>query len=356
MISTYKGHLQQLIIIIIVSVIMNINMAEAEVAFRVDGGMISIEFDNQLNSRIISKIDGRDVVLGDFYPSEYITMGCQSHKNFRLIDHSVNAWQDKIGQGKEYHLSGSDPILKKEITITSYAEFPTMLTFQVIYTNIGDTALQVDSWTNNNYVIHSLDRKDETPFWSYQPGSYGWENDWIRPLKKGFTRDNYMGMTWGDYGGGTPVVDIWRQDMGLAVGHLEMVPKLVSLPVTVPAENKATLAVNFKKAINLKPGEQFSTLRTFVVVHRGDHFQTLSEYSRLMVRQGIEFKDPPEGVYGTIWCGWGYEKNFTMEQFYNTFPRLRNWDLIGWFWIMVGAPVLENTSSSKINFLMAMLI
>ena len=35
-----------------------------------------------------------------------------------------------------------------------------------------------------------------------------------------------------DYGGGTPVVDVWRRDVGIAVGHLELVPKLVSLPVT----------------------------------------------------------------------------------------------------------------------------
>ncbi len=332
MMSTYKCYFQQLIITIVVLVIMNINMAKAQVAFRADGGMISIEFDDQLNSRVISTIDGSDVILGDFHPSEYITVGGQSHKNFRLRDNSVKAWQDKIGKGKEYHLSGSDPILKKEITIINYTDFPTMLTFQVVYTNLGDTALQVDSWTNNNYVIHSLDKKNEAPFCSYQPGSYGWENDWIRPLKKGFTRDNYMGMNWVDYGGGTPVVDIWRQDMGLAVGHLEMVPKLVSLRVTMPAENKATLAVNFKKAITLKPGEQLSTFRTFVAVHVGDHFQTLSEYSRLMVRQGIEFKDPPEGVYGTIWCGWGYEKNFTMEQFYNTFPKIKE---LGLDWVVL---------------------
>ena len=33
-----------------------------------------------------------------------------------------------------------------------------------------------------------------------------------------------------DYGGGTPVSDIWRRDVGIAIGQLERVPKLVSLP------------------------------------------------------------------------------------------------------------------------------
>ena len=36
-----------------------------------------------------------------------------------------------------------------------------------------------------------------------------------------------------DYGGGTPVVDVWRRDFGLAVGHVETVPKLVALPLTM---------------------------------------------------------------------------------------------------------------------------
>ena len=41
-----------------------------------------------------------------------------------------------------------------------------------------------------------------------------------------------MGMTASDYGGGTPIVDLWRRDCGLAVGHLEARPALLSLPVS----------------------------------------------------------------------------------------------------------------------------
>ena len=42
-----------------------------------------------------------------------------------------------------------------------------------------------------------------------------------------------------DYGGGTPVVDVWRRDVGLAIGHVELLPKLVSLPVAA-RESAAT--------------------------------------------------------------------------------------------------------------------
>ena len=73
-----------------------------------------------------------------------------------------------------------------------------------------------------------------------------------------------------DYGGGTPVVDVWRRDAGIGVGHLEMAPKLVSLPVTQRGPDLATLAVEFKQNQVLKPGETLKTFRTFAAVHEGD--------------------------------------------------------------------------------------
>ena len=51
------------------------------------------------------------------------------------------------------------------------------------------------------------------------------------PLKVNFKQENFLGMNATDYGGGTPVADVWRRDIGIAVGHLEHAPKLVSLPV-----------------------------------------------------------------------------------------------------------------------------
>lgn len=330
---TYKNIFWHLIIAAVVMVSATPTAAEALVAFTVDGGKISIEFNDNLNSRVVSRIGENSIVLGDFTPSEFIKIGGKNYKDFQLEDHSVLTWEDKVGKGKQFKITASSMNLIKDVTITSYDDFPTMLFLQVVYTNTGDTDLVVDSWTNNRYTITAIPRSDNKPlFWSYEPGSYGWENDWIQQLKKGFERENYMGMNRVDYGGGTPVVDIWRQDAGLAVGHVEMVPKLVSLPVSMPTDKQATMAVTYKKSMTLKPGENLSTFRTFVAVHQGDHFQTLSNYSRFMVRQGIEFKDPPKGAYETIWCGWGYEKEFTMEEFYGTFPMVKK---LGLDWVVL---------------------
>jgi len=333
MMSAISRHILQPLLVIAAVVLANTCTPARQVAVQVDGGKIRIEFDDHLHSRVISTLGEEPVVLGDMTPSEFITVDGKAHRDFQLSEHTVTEGEDEISKKKVYHIKASSPLLNKEVTITSYDDFPAMLALQVTYTNMGDADLVVNSWTNHNYAIAAAARSGDTPtFWSYQGGSYGWGNDWIKPLEKGFAQENYMGMNHVDYGGGTPVVDVWRQDVGLAVGHLEMVPRLVSLPVAMPNARQATVEINYQKPKTLKPGESFTTFRTFVSVHEGDHFQTLSDYGRIMVRKGIEFKEPPAGAYETIWCAWGYEKNFTMEQFYNTFPKVKD---LGLKWVVL---------------------
>ena len=140
------------------------------------------------------------------------------------------------------------------------------------------------------------------------------------PLTPGFTQQNFLGMNDSDYGGGTPVVDVWRRDVGLAVGHVELVPKLVSLPVKRRPDGSAEVAVSASRATTLQPGESLDTLRTFVAVHRGDHFDTLRAYSEAMQAQGIKLPDAPKDAFEPIWCAWGYGRDFTPEQVFETLP------------------------------------
>ena len=298
-----------------------------------EGGKIKIEFDGNLNSRVISNLDGNNIILGAFTPSEFIQVEGKDIVDFVAKDFKVSAYEDKIGKGIQYTIDGISKDIQKKIFVTSYSDFPTMLFYNVTYTNLGRKDLIIDSWTNNHYEISALKMKKNDPiFWSYQPGSYGWDNDWVKPLKNGFEMDNYLGMNYEDYGGGTPVVDIWREDNGIAVGHVELVPKLVSLPVAMKTDSTATLAINYKKSFNLKSGESFSTFRTFVEVHHGDHYNSLLLFSKVMTRQGIEFKKAPAEAYETIWCGWGYEKDFTMNEFYGTFPEVKK---LGLEWVVL---------------------
>ncbi len=297
-----------------------------------EGKKIAVEFDGNLKSRIISKLD-KNLVLGKFSNSDFVTVDRKDITDFKLVDFKVSEWQDSIGKGKEYLVTGVSKGLKKKISVVSYNDFPTMLFFKVVYQNIGKQIISIDSWTNNNYSITTVQEKDNEPkFWSYQPGSYGWDNNWIIPLTEGYSRENYLGMNHAEYGGGTPVADIWRSDCGIAIGHVEMVPKYVSFPVSMPDKDESELSIVYKKKFELKPGEDFSTFRTFVGVHKGDHYNSLVLYRQFMEKQGIKFIDTPSDDYGTEWCSWGLERDFTIEQIYNTLPKVKE---LGLDWIVL---------------------
>ena len=94
----------------------------------------------------------------------------------------------------------------------------------------------------------------EPAFWSYQSASYESRPDWVLPLEPGYARGNDLGMNDSDYGGGTPVVDVWRRDVGLAIGHVELLPKLVALPIERAKGGDVTLALRMKRELTLAPG------------------------------------------------------------------------------------------------------
>jgi alpha-galactosidase len=304
--------------------------AAAPPAVRVEGPNITIEFDHMLQSRVAARFAGRQTLLGEFRPTEYLRAGGRQLAGFNLREVKRRAVRDELGAGRQVILTGEAAGLTKVVSATVYEEFPRSVFFEVEYANTGSTALAVESWTNHHYSISSGEPAADPPFWSYQPASYSQRPDWVLPLRAGFQQENYLGMNATDYGGGTPVVDVWRRDAGLAVGHIDAVPRLASLPVVVGSDRRATLALRQKTNQVLKPGARLKTYRTFVAVHRGDHFQALRDYSRVMRKQGFRFRPAPDSAFAPIWCGWGYGRQFTPAQIYGALPVVKK---LGFGWV-----------------------
>ena len=296
------------------------SVAAAQV--RIEGKEIRIEFDRVLHSRV----SGGQAPIGPWAASESIETGGREVSDFRLAGQKSENVLDRFGRGHRVTLIGTAPSLKKAIVVSIYDEFPRTAFFAVEYANTGDADLAIGGWTNHRYAVAG------ESFWSYQSGSYSSRPDWVLPLKPGFKQENFLGMNATDYGGGTPVVDIWRKDAGIGVGHLELTPKLVSLPVAMPAAGLATLALHYKTSRTLKPGETMKTFRTFVEVHHGDYFQTLTDYRRMMEKQGIVMDPAPEAAFAPIWCAWGFGKQATPAQITAALPVVKK---IGFGWVGV---------------------
>jgi alpha-galactosidase len=287
----------------------------------VSGGSIRVEFDARLWTRIVAVMDGKEMPLGPFLASERIVVAGRELTDFAVAHHDEQSVEDPLGSGRRLTVVGRTGAgLEKTVAVSVYDSFPRTAFFQVRYANEGTGELAVQGWTNNQHAILAARPPTRPAFWSYQGGSYEKRPDWVLPLARGFGQDNFQGMNATDYGGGTPIVDVWRPDLGIAVGHVALVPKQVALPVAMPGRDQATVAVRWRGARTLRPGERFDTLPTFVAVHRGDHFQTLVDYRDAMARRGLVLAAAPKGAFEPIWCAWGYGREFTVDQVVGTLP------------------------------------
>src|ERR1700723_844547 len=261
---------------------------------QIQGGKIRIEFDRSLRSRVVACFDKKETVLGPFTASETVTTAGKLWTIFLLTSQKHDRTKDSFGVGERLTVEGKAGALTKKVSVTIYDDFPAMAFFDVQYTNTGTSELTIKSWANNAYTVNAQPGTGTPAFWSYQSGSYEKRPNWVLPLHAKFEQRNFLGMNASDYGGGTPVVDVWRRDVGLAVGHVEPRPRLVALPVSMPDSAHAKIAVRFTKAIPLNPGESFHTFRTFVAVHQGDYFRALVDYRRFMIKQGFQMATAPD--------------------------------------------------------------
>ncbi len=297
---------------------------------QIESPRLRIEFDQQMHSRVVARLQKGDVPLGKFTAAETVKGNDRSWEDFALVSQAHEHVTDSHGNGERLTLVGTSDGLKKAVFVTVYDDFPNLAVFDVSYTNTGKVPLQIVEWNNHNYTIDAQDGSSEKPFWSYQSGSYERRPNWVLPLHSGFMQQNYLGMNASDYGGGTPILDIWRKDVGIAVGHVETQPRLVALPISMPNAQQAQVSVQYRHDQRLRPGESFHTFRTFVSVHKGDYFETLQTYRRFMSKQGFQVAKAPDGGFGAIWCAWGYRRDFTLQQVYNTLPTVKR---LGFKWV-----------------------
>jgi alpha-galactosidase len=292
-------------------------------------GALRLEFDAALRTRVTLLPERAHGLRSQWSNSEFLQLADgRCIVRYRLQQQAREAIDGQHGKGQRLLLSGlAAEGIEKTVDVRLYERYPGFAFVRVAYRNRGTQTLAVKSWTSG--ATECRTRGGAAPeYWSYSGGTYPDRRDWVQPLKDGFAQENFLGMTGSDYGGGTPVVDIWRRDGGIAVGHVETVPKLVSLPLAVHG-HAVQIAVCAKDERALGPGERFETLETFVAVHGGDYFATLDAYRRVMADRGLRPAPPPAASYEPIWCAWGYERECTSAMIEGTLPKARELGL-GW--------------------------
>ena len=304
---------------------------------KIESGNLIIEIDGKLNTRIQSKNKLEILLNSEFQNSEYIVFRGKPLNDFSLSSTTQETISEKLGNGVQYTFTGNYKegsfAFEKLLTIKTYELFPEILFFRVAYKNTSSQPLEVKEWTSNQYCINQLDK--DSKFWSFQGSSTDARADWILPVSEGFYQKNYMGMNNSDYGGGIPVLDIWRSDAGIAIGHTSLHPELVSLPVDMKYKTgKVSVGIekNLADDFSLDPGESLETLETFVMLHSGDCFNSLRKYSQLMQAKGIQFAETEDAAFEPVWCAWGYERGFTLDEIIGTLPKVKE---LGFKWAVL---------------------
>ena len=309
-------------------------MSCAQAAPRISGGagkavaqdhVLAVAFDDKLRTRLARQ----GVFATSWQSSEVLLLEDGVLEDFHFTRQFTDVVTDpRHGVGQRTVVIGrAANEVEKEVAVTFFERHPGLAVLQSTYRNGASQPLAVRGWRN---AAHELEARPEG-FWSFSGATHTDRRDWVRPVDDEFEQRNTLSMDSSDYGGGTPVANIWRRDLGLAVGHVEPVPRPLDLPVSRTAGG-AAIAVEGIVGATLAPGASLATERTFISLHTGDHFAPLEQYRHFMEAEGVVAPEVPESTFAPIWCAWGYERDFTTEQVLETLPKVRD---LGFEWAVL---------------------
>jgi alpha-galactosidase len=266
-----------------------------------------------------------------------------------LVGAAVNNATGKLGNlGKQINISGQIPgtTLEETATLEVYDSFPNLVLLSVRLRNVGNSPVKLDSLTLQRHSFAGpadSAPSSSAPLWTFQGSSLKWGKDEIFAVPARFSQQNPFGIPvetkddLGRVGGGIPVVAFWSKNVGEAIGHIETLPLVLSLPVQTTQDGRVTAGVQIPVNTILKPGDVFSTPRTFLAIYSGDYYEPLSLWSSVIDKEGLPKPANNEENYAVSWCGWGYEFGVTPKQMLDTIPKLKelgiHWATLddGWF-------------------------
>ena len=298
--------------------------AAAPKGARISDGTLTIDFDAAMQSRV----SYRGTPVTSTAPAAMLQTESGAVDRFLLLDHDRMPAKGPHGRGSQHRIRATaGGKVELDLRVSLFDRYPGLALYEARFRNTGPEPIAVTGW---RLATHDLLVKPEGA-WTFAGASHPDRRDWVQRVKPGFDQRNFMGMNSSDYGGGTPVSVVWRRDVGLAVGHVETVPRLVALPVTAQPDG-TRIGISGDERTVLAPGASLELPATFLMAHIGDYFRPLDAYRRIMAERGLAAPAIPESSYAPIWCAWGYERNFTAEQVYGTLPKAK---ALGFEWAVL---------------------
>jgi alpha-galactosidase len=282
--------------------------------------------------------------------SQRVTLGKKEYPGVLLetAKATVGDTTGKLGNlGKQIDVPGKVPgtDLAEILTLEVYDSFPSLLLSSVRLRNTGQNDVALDSVVlqGHSFASDASPGERASPLWTFEGSSLYWGKDETFPVPARFSQENPFGAPvavkgdLGNVGGGIPVVAFWSHDVGEAIGHIETIPLVVSIPVQSTTDGRVEASVSVPAKAVLKPGDAYATPRTFLSVYSGDFYEPLKLWSDAIAKEGLNKPANNDENYAVAWCGWGYEFGVTPKQMLDTVPKLKelgiHWATLddGWF-------------------------
>jgi len=334
----------------------------------VQSGRISLEISDRLVFKPALIVDGRALSLVSSQrgarPAFHAKLGGFWIDDFRVDWQGVEIAEldNKIGQGKSITLYADaeqhgenfyQPVkVGLKLSLYFYRNLPEVVISRAEFTNLGEQILSIDCLVSS---FCRLDRRLVNPgsapwrFASYMGAAYRWGHDYsLIWIDSQTSRENFMGLEpgrpGGGEGGGTPLVDLWTPECGLAVASAEPSPQWISLPVKTCDDGLVEVSIiqqpqaRFAQKTTIAPGESCSTIGSALICHELDFHDALRSYADILRAQGVNIPlSSPADCYRPYWKSWGFGLDFTCQQIYGAVDEIKDFAIEmamlddGWF-------------------------
>jgi len=258
---------------------------------------------------------------------------------FDVAHPQISAPHGRLGtRGKRIELTGKNSAadLEETLVVEVYDQFPSVALVSVSIRNSGKNEVKLDAVDLDRHRFNaSLADPAVAPndMWSFHGASIEWGRENVFEIPRKFSQQNQMGSVvdvkgdLGRVGGGIPVVAFWTKTVGEAIGHVETLPLVLSVPVKTEADGHVDASVHLTADNALQPGESYSSPQTFISVYAGDYYEPLRVYSDVIDGEGLRRPTTNSEDYAVSWCGWGYLANVTPAQMLGTIPKLKEFGI-----------------------------
>jgi len=258
---------------------------------------------------------------------------------FDVAHAQISAPHGRLGtKGKRIELTGKNSAddLEETLIVEVYDEFPNVALVSVSIRNSGKSEVKLDAIDLDRHRFNaSLADPAVAPneMWSFYGASIEWGRENVFEIPRKFSQQNQMGSVvdvkgdLGRVGGGIPVAAFWTKTVGEAIGHVETLPLVLSIPVKTEPDGHVDASVHLTPDNTLQPGESYSSPETFIAVYSGDYYEPLRIYSDVIDSEGLKKPTTNSEDYAVSWCGWGYLANVTPAQMLGTIPKLKEFGI-----------------------------